>query len=166
MVFRLTNKLLKKIKESPPSQLREAENPFVDWAADHFTVKGSRYIIVTNCESVLTWVYPAKGVNDSDRFIKFSLEAIENCLRENHFDLHWERIVVPSLKEIHFRKVADRNITGIMMDLVKHAKFYLSDYYDELSLYEISMRLSEIPQLSREIVFPRQAFRSLELPKN
>lgn len=165
MVFRLTHKLLKAIKAAPSPELEEGENPFVDWAADHFTFRGRRIILVTNCASILTWVYPGRGVNDSDSFIKCSLEAIRICLRENGFQVHWEKIISPSSSEVTFRKVGDRNLTGIMMELVKHAKFYLSDCYDEMTLEEVSKRLSEMPQLSRKEAFPLEAFRSLELPK-
>lgn len=159
MVIRLTNKLFKRIKENPPTKIWEEPSPFLDWAADHFTVSGYRFIIIANCASVLSWVSPARGVNDSGSFIKCVIEAQKECMKVYGFDFQWERIIVPSLDKVYFRKVADRNMTGILMDLTKHAKYYLSD--PDLSSYEVSLRLNEMPQCSRKESFPVQAFQGL-----
>ncbi len=77
------------------------------------------------------------------------------------FEIHWERIIAPGLGKVYFRKVADRNMTGILMDLVKHAKFLLSD--PDLSPYEVSLYLNKMPQCSRKEGFPIRAFQNLTL---
>lgn len=93
------------------------------------------------------------------------VDEIELCLRVHHFDLHWEQIIAPAFNEAHFRKVGDSKMSGILTDLVRNAKFYLSDqYYCKLTLPRLSMLLNDIPQTSRKIPFSHEAFKSLELP--
>jgi hypothetical protein len=161
MLFRLTNKLFKRLREHPPLEVDEAPNPFLDWAADHFTVQGYRFILITNCASVLSWVYPARGVNDPSDFIWSTMVEMEVCMREYGFDMHWERIMGPSFGKVRFRRVADRSMNGILVNLAMHAKYYLS--YPDLSHYEVSLLLNEIPQCSRKETCPIQAFAQLSL---
>lgn len=160
MVVRLTNKLFKRIKEKPPVEIWEEPNPFLDWAADHFTVGGYRFIIIANCASVLSWVSSAKGINDSRGFIKCIVEAQNECMKEYGFDFHWERIIAPSSRKFYFRKVADPRMSGILTDLTRHAKYHL---YDGLSPYEASLLLNEMPQCSRKESFPIRAFQKLNI---
>ncbi len=161
MVFRLTNKLFKRIRKKPPLEICEEPNPFLDWAADHFTVEGYRFIIVSNCASVLSWVFPAKGINDSNDFIKAANRAIETCLREYRFHFHWERILLPSLTSVYLRKVADPKMSGVLTDLVRHAKYYLSD--PGITTDEASLLLNEMPQCSRKEPYTIRAFQNLSL---
>lgn len=161
MQFRLTNKLCKRIGEHSPDSPVNGLSPFLDWASDHFTVGGYRFIIVVNKASVLSWVFPGKGVNSSSQFIHEAFLAMKDCLHAHGFSFHYERIIVPAMGEVSLSKVGDRNMTGIMMDLVKHAKFYLSEY--DLSCHEISLRLNQIPQCSRKEAFPVKAFAALPL---
>jgi hypothetical protein len=161
MQFRLTNKLCKRIGERSLDPPVNVVSPFFDWASDHFTVGGYRFILIVNKASVLSWVFPGKGVNSSSDFIHEAFLAIKDCLHAHEFSFHYERIIVPAMGEVSLSKVGDRNMTGIMMDLVKHAKFYLSEY--DLSCYELSLRLNKIPQCSREEAFPVKAFADLPL---
>lgn len=161
MQFRLTHKMSKRIGALPVDSPDDGVSPFLDWAADHFTVGGYRFVIIVNRASVLSYVFPGKGVNCSSDFIRDASSAIRNCLHEYEFSFHYERIIVPAMSEVSFRKVGDRNMTGIMMDLVKHAKFYLSEFDD--SCHELSLRLNTIPQCSRKEAFPVKAFAALAL---
>lgn len=161
MVFRLTNKLFKRIREKPPNEIVEETNPFLDWAADHFTVDGYRFIIVTNCASVLSWVFPAKGINDSNGFVKAANRAMETCLREYGFHFQWERMIVPSLVSVHLRKVADPSMSGVLTDLVRHAKYYLSN--PNMTPHQASLLLNEMPQCSRKEPYTIRAFQNLSL---
>lgn len=161
MQFRLTHKICKRIVEQSLGSPDDEVSPFLDWAADHFTVGGYRFVIIVNRASVLSWVFPGKGINCSSDFIRDASSAIRNCLHEYGFSFHFDRIIVPELSVVSLRKVGDRNMTGIMMDLVKHAKFYFSEFDD--SCHEISLRLNQIPQCSRKEAFPVKAFAGLPI---
>lgn len=163
MIIRLTNKMFKKIKESPSEAQPEAENPFIDWVADPFFVNRHNYIIITNCASVLSWIFPGKGINDVSTFIKCSMTSVFECLDLYGFDAQFQQIILPSFGNVKLRKVADKNMSGILVDLVKTSKFFIGNY--GLSLRETSIRINEIPQLTRKEPFPAKAFQLLPDPK-
>jgi hypothetical protein len=56
MVFRLSQKLGKKLKEGTLPSLPPDENPYADWSAHLFTADRTQYIIVTNTKSLYSVV--------------------------------------------------------------------------------------------------------------
>ena len=159
MIYRLTNKMAKKIKESPDSTLEPPNNPFLDWAADLFIAERTHYILLTHCRSLLSCVAYAKGINNYDAFIRIANQSIKDCLSVYEYEFIFESLVAPQMGNVIFSKVGNRKVNGVMVDLVKHAKYYLS--VDELSPLEITQRLNKIPQCSRKNPWPIKAFSEL-----
>jgi len=65
MIFRLTQKLAKKIHEFPVKSVLPAENPYLDWTADLFYVNRAQYVIATNTQSLYSVIMHGKGVTGS-----------------------------------------------------------------------------------------------------
>lgn len=156
MIFRLTTKLAKKIKESPESAAPLDGNPFIDWAATLFTINRHQYILITNRESLLSWVFYGSGVPEGHQFILKALTGIRECMEEYGFEFIYETQIVPNTGRIRFSKVGDRKVNGVMVDLVKHAQYY--NRMEDLVPCEIAMRLNKIPQCSRKNPWPIDAF--------
>jgi hypothetical protein len=157
------DKQIKIFKKKPPTDLYEESNPFLDWAADHFIFGGHRYIIVSNCATLLCWAYSAKGVNSSKKFAESTAESIKECMEFYEFDEQWERFIAPSIDEVHFRKVGDPKMSGNLTDFVRTAKLQLH-LCPGISTQEISRRQKEVPQLKRKEIYPIEAFIKLSLP--
>jgi len=165
MIYRLTNKLAKKIKEHPTHALDFSGNPFLDWAAEAFIAERTHYILITHSASLLSCVMHGRGITDDASFLDRANEAIGSCLRENGFEFIFESIIAPRMGEVTFSKVGNRQLTGIMVDLVKHAKLAVERY--GAAPDEIGRRLNEIPQCTQKEVFPIKAFGKLQAnPQN
>ncbi|WP_269541952.1 DUF6933 domain-containing protein [Cerasicoccus fimbriatus] len=160
MIYRLTHKLAKKIYEKPESTLEPNPNHFCDWAADYFTSNRTGYILLTHTKSMLSAAFYGKGVNDDDAFIKQANEAIRDCLYENGFEFVFESLMVPNLSPVHFSKVGNRQLSGIMVDLVRNAKWNLSR--EDLTPFDLAAKLNEIPQCTQKNAFPIKAFAALQ----
>jgi len=160
MIYRITHKLSKKIKQVPGEPVASSANPMLDWAAEHFIAERKHFILLMNCHSMLSCVYPATGVSSGDAFIHKSKLAIRDCLQQNGFDTVLEYIMAPQMDTAQFTKVGNRQITGIMADLVKHAKFYSQRF--GATPYEISRTLNEMPQLTQKESSPVKAFANLQ----
>jgi hypothetical protein len=50
MIFRLSQKLAKKLKEGTLPPLPLDENPYADWSAHLFTADRTQYILLTNLD--------------------------------------------------------------------------------------------------------------------
>ena len=74
MIFRLSQKLIDKIKAGALATLPLDENPFADWSAGLFLIGRSQYILVTNTKSLYSTVLPGKGVTDNSTFSRACLE--------------------------------------------------------------------------------------------
>ena len=77
MIFRITDKLARKIKESPQESLPLAESPYLDWTANLFYVNKAQYIIVTNTQSLYSIIMHGKGITDDSKFIDHVTRRID-----------------------------------------------------------------------------------------
>ncbi len=80
MIFRLSQKLSKKIKVAPKSVAPPDENLFADWSAHLFTADHTQYIILTNTQSLYSMVMPGKGITDDRRFFDAAIAYIRESL--------------------------------------------------------------------------------------
>ena len=77
------------------------------------------------------------------------------------FGLIHDRIVEPDSATSVFSKPLNRSVIGYMNDFVFHAKLYLIDR--NLTPYETSMHLNEIPLVKKEFHNAREGFRGMAL---
>ena len=160
MILRVSTKLGKKIRVSPESCLPLHENPFADWSAHLFTADRTQYILVTNTASLYSMVMYGKGIADDSIFLQRAVGLIGEVLRDDDQGSVFERLIVPSTAQVRFSKALNRAVTGSMNDLVFQAKVHL--IRQEISPYDTSFRLNEVPMSYLKYASPRQAFANLK----
>ena len=156
MVFRLTEKLAKKIKVAPLQSLPADPNPYADWTAHSFTVARARYILLSNTISLYSIVIPGKGITSDAAFLRETANAIGEFLQADGNEFIYRRFVAPAMDKTTFAKTLNRSVTGSMNDLVFQAKIDLAHF--SLSFFEISSRLNEVPMSYLEYKHPREVF--------
>jgi hypothetical protein len=69
MIFRLSQKLAKKLKTSPPRPAPADPNPFADWSGHLFTADRTQYLILTNTPSLYSTVIYGLGIANDSQFL-------------------------------------------------------------------------------------------------
>lgn len=165
MIFRLSQKLAKKLKEGSLRSLPPDENPYADWSAHLFTADRTQYIIVSNTRSLYSVVMFGKGITDYSEFIKWALITLRDFMEDDGQAFVYQRFIAPESGNVGLAKALDRSVTGSINELVKFAKFWLEE--GELSPYDVSFQLNDIllsalaPSKAAAYGKPNEAFRAL-----
>lgn len=165
MIFRLSQKLAKKLKAASHPSLPLDENPYADWSANLFTADRTQYIILTNTQSLYSVVMHGKGITDDCEFISRALGNLREFMEDDGQAFAYQRFIAPASGSVRFGKALNRSVTGSMNDLIVHAKHWLIER--ELSPFEVGFRLNEIPMSaltglkSERYGIPREAFKLL-----
>jgi len=91
MIFRLTQKMTKKVGLPPLQAVPLDKNPFIDWTAHLFTAERVQYIIVTNTASLYSLVMYGRGITDDNRFFQ---ETLRVPLSASHCAAHRKNTVL------------------------------------------------------------------------
>jgi hypothetical protein len=164
MIFRLSQKLATKLKESPPS-LPLDDNPYADWSGHLFVADRTQYILVANTKSLYSVVMHGKGITDSGIFIDHALSAIREFMEDDGQSFVYQQFIAPTSAKVQFGKALDRTTIGSINELVKFAKFYLKD--EELSPFDLGFKLNDVllsaiaPNEKSNYGKPREAFKVL-----
>ena len=161
MIFRLSQKLAKKIKEAPSQSLPLDSNPFADWSAHLFTADQTQYLIVTNTPSLYSVVMYGKGITTDHEFIDRAGECIREFMGYDGQEFIYRRFVAPATGEVRFSKALNKATTGSMNDLVRCGKLWLVE--SGLSPFDTSCKLNEMPMSLLKYGNPREAFKALKV---
>jgi len=142
MIFRLSQKLAMKLKESDLPVVPLDENPYADWSAHLFTVARTQYIIVANTTALYSVVMYGKGITDYSEFISRALSALREFMKDDGQSFVYQRLIAPTSGNVRFAKALDRSVTGSINELVKFATCYLQD--DEISPHDLGFKLNDI----------------------
>lgn len=170
MIFRLSQKLAKKLKEGHLPSLPLDENPYADWSAHLFTADRAQYIIVTNTKALYSVVMYGKGITDGGLFIDRALSCIREFMEDDGQTFIHRRFIAPASGSVRFSKALDRSVTGSINELVKFAKVWLEE--EEISPHNVGLKLNDVllSALARSksdfYWKPREAFKSLCLGDN
>jgi len=143
VIFRITQKLAKKIKVVHQAALPPYNNPLLDWTANLFTVSRRQCIILTNSVSLYSVIMPGKGVLNEVAFADRSLNALGKHMAFDGLLGLYGAYIAPHATEATFCRASDRRVLGSMNELVFQAKYYLLEMGLPLEL--ASMRLNETP---------------------
>jgi hypothetical protein len=143
MIFRLTQKLNKKIGAGPLPTVPLDESPWGDWSARLFTADRTQYILLSNTVSLYSVVMYGRGITHDGKFIERALSEIREFMTDDGLGLMYMNFVAPVSENIRFGKALDRSVTGSMNDLELAAKAYLAD--GELAPCDVGSRLNETP---------------------
>ncbi|HUL13432.1 MAG TPA: hypothetical protein VLU73_14865 [Methylococcaceae bacterium] len=161
MIFRLTQKLGKKIGVEPTTCLPPASNPFIDWTANLFGVQRVQYIIATNTQSLYSIVMFGRGITDDNLFLKRALSSIRELIEDDGNAFLYQRLIAPHTGKISFSKTRDKRVLGSINELVFQATYHLET--GEESPFETSRRLNNTPMSYIEHRRPKEAFRSMHV---
>lgn len=161
LIFRVTQKLAKKIKVVPTSAYPLHDNPFLDWTANLFMVSRRQCIMLTNSCSLYSVVLAGKGITNEKSIAEKSLKCLHEYMlldsTANLFVAH----IAPHMGSATFCKSGDRRVLGSMNELVFLAKSYLLEM--RLPLPQVNMRLNETPMSMLEHHNPKLAFLALDI---
>jgi hypothetical protein len=161
MIVRLSQKLAKKIKTAPTRVLPPDANPFADWSAHLFTVRRAQYILLTNTLSLYSMIMYGAGITDDNNFLRRGLSLLREFMVDDRQESIYQRFIAPSTNMICFSKAINRSVIGSMNDLVQCSQHWLTD--EELSPYDVSFKLNDMPMSILDYAKPREAFKLLEL---
>lgn len=159
VIFRLSQKLAKKIRTAPKICAPPDSNPFADWSGHLFTADRTQYIILTNTPSLYSTIMYGKGITDDSQFIDRALSCIGEFMVDDGQEFVFRRLVAPATETVSFSKALNRSVTGSMNDLVYHAKMWVTE--GDLSPFDASSKLNEIPMSSLSYRNPREVFKAL-----
>lgn len=142
MIFRLSQKLAKKIKAGPLDTLALDENPYADWSAHLFTVHRTQYIILSNTKSLYSCVIYGKGITDDSVFIERAFSTIREFMEADGREFVYRRFISPASGPVQFAKALNRSVTGSMKELIFAAEWGLAE--DDPSPHDVSFRLNDL----------------------
>jgi hypothetical protein len=161
MIFRLSQKLARKLKVAPANCAGPDPNPFADWSGHLFTADRAQYIILANTASLYSVVMHGCGITDDGQFLDAALGQMREFLVADGREFIFRRLIAPAAKEVRFSKPLSRSVIRLMNDLVYHAGCYLGE--DGLSPFEASERLNGIPLKVLGYRFPSEVFTSMQV---
>ena len=164
MILRVTAKLGRKIGISPPESLPADPNPFADWTAHLFTADRVQYILIANTQSLYSMVMYGKGITTDCIFLSRLTSCMSEFIRDDGYQFIFERLVAPAMAHVSFSKTLNRAVTGSINDLVFQAKVHLVER--QMSPYDVSFLLNDVPMSYLKYDNQRKAFRSLKPEDN
>ena len=159
MIFRLSHKLAKKLRISSLKPAPADPNPFADWSAHLFTAHRTQYVILTNTMSLYSTVIYGRGITDDSQFLDRALNSMREFMVDDGQEFIYRRFVAPSSRNVRFASALNRSVTGSMNDLIDEAQMRLTEY--DLSPFDTSFNLNEMPMSYLDYRKPREEFKSL-----
>lgn len=143
MIFRLTQKLNKKIDAGPLPTVPLDVSPWADWSARLFTADRTQYILLSNTISLYSVVMYGRGIAHDGKFIERALSEIREFMTDDGLGLMYMNFVAPLSQNVRFGKALNRSVTGSMNDFEAAAKFYLAD--GDVAPFDLGYKLNETP---------------------
>ena len=167
MIFRLSQKLATKLKESRLPEVPLDDNPYADWSAHLFTVARTQYIIVANTKSLYSVVFYGQGITNYSHFISRALNALGEFMEDDGQSFVYQRLIAPTAASVKFAKALDRSVTGSINELVKFATYYLEE--GDISPHDVGFKLNDVllsalaPSKKDGYGKPNEAFKALHV---
>jgi len=165
MIFRLTQKLCRKIKTGALAAAPLDENPYADWSARLFTADRTQYILLCNTASLYSIVIYGRGITDSSLFLDHAMQSIREAMIEDGLELIYMNFIAPVTGSATFHKSLDRAVIGSMNDFQWHAQYALAS--KGISTFELGRLLNNMPCKSlstpeySSFASPREALKCL-----
>ena len=161
MIIRISARLGKKIHVTPAQSLSPDANDFADWSAHLFNAGRAQYILVTNTASLYSMLMYGKGITNDSVFLHRITSFMGEFMRDDGHEFIFKRLIAPATARVSFSKALNRGVTGSMNDLVYQAQVHLIE--QEMSPYDASFLLNDVPMSYLKYETPGKAFQSLTL---
>ena len=142
MIFRLSQKLIDKIKAGTLAAMPLDENPLADWSAHVFVAARTQYILLSNTKSLYSMAMYGKGITSDSHFIERALSSLREFMEDDGQGFVYRRFIAPASATVRFAKVLNRSVTGSMNDLIRHATAWLAE--GDLSPHDVGIKLNDI----------------------
>jgi len=159
MIFRLTQKLSKKLGIAQLRTLPEDKNPYTDWTAHLFTVLRVQYVILTNTASLYSMVLYGRGMSNDKNFTQTVLTYMREFMAADGNRSIFEKYIETVANEVSFSKITDRRVIGSMNDFIFQAKVHIIRLHQ--SPFHVSLLLNESPMSYLKYGCPKDAFGAL-----
>lgn len=124
MLFRLTNSVLERFKDFYFSN-ENAENRYCEWICDSVTIERKHYFFVSNSYSMVSVIFPAKGISSFERFCTVCNAEIKRICETNGWENLYNKYISDNCKSNFAAKTWNRSFTAKM----NHEKMYLDQIY-------------------------------------
>jgi len=161
MIFRLTQKLAKKLGLHPLPSLPPEQNPFIDWTAHLFRIEHVQYIIATNTTALYSVVMFGRGITNTNEFIRRTLSFMSEVMAEDGYEFFYRRLISPHTARISFSKATDRRVLGSMNDLIVQADYYITER--QMLPFDVSIQINETPKSLLGYHSTKEAFGHLKV---
>lgn len=142
MIFRLSQKLNKKLGGGNLSGLPLQENPYADWSCHLFTADRAQYILLSNTASLYSCVTFGRGISNESRFIDRAFATIREQLEDDGQAFVYQRFIAPETGPIRLAKSLNRSVTSSMGELIIHAEVMLGE--QEMAPPDVSRELNDV----------------------
>ena len=159
MIFRLSQKLTRRLKAGTVHGLPLDENPFADWSAHLFRADRTQYVIVSHTKSLYSTLMFAKGITSDNQFITRAVGGIREMMEDDGQISVYQQFIAPASGAVRFGSAFSRSVTGSLNELVFHAMIWLTE--GELAPHDVGLKLNDIPFSILSYATPRECFLSL-----
>lgn len=142
MIFRLSQKLTKKIKAGKLSEMPLDENPYADWSGHLFTADRTQYVMLSNTKSLYSCLMYGKGITNDGLFIERALSVIREFSEDDGHSFAYQKFIAPASETVTFAKTLNRTVTGSINELVRMAEHYLIER--EISPHDVGFKLNDV----------------------
>jgi len=164
MIFRLTQKMAKKVGLPPLQVMSFDQNPFIDWTAHLFRAERVQYIIVTNTASLYSLIMYGRGITEDNELIQRTLSFMREFMANDGCEFIYRRLIAPHTARVSLAKATNRHVIGSMNELIYEAKLYLTERH--LSPFTTSQQINETLKSYINYNTPREAFRQLKVERS
>ncbi|NMC43131.1 MAG: hypothetical protein GYA46_04360 [candidate division Zixibacteria bacterium] len=159
MIFRITQRLARKIKVTPAAAVPPHENPFLDWTANLFMVSRWQCILLTNTKTLYSAVLPGKGVPNERALVECGMKALRDNMMLDGIANIFDMAIAPDLESVSLCKAGDRSVLASMNQLIYQVKCDLMEIGHPLPL--VNHRLNRTIMSKLKYHFPVEEFSAL-----
>lgn len=157
VTLRCTQKLLKRLKVAPSSQVHRSTSRLGDWYAAPFAVGHLRLVMCVSERSLLPVFVRARGLA---LMLPDFQQGVLTLLAQLGFPNSVLQVEQEQLSDLAVARTESRSVLGSMNDFAVHGRAYLETTHRP-DLIEMSLELSEIPCSPLKYNRPKDAAREL-----
>jgi hypothetical protein len=121
MLFRLSAKLNTHLKRGRLRDRPVITNPFADWSAHLFLAKREKLMLVSNTQSLYSFVMYGHTLPNEGRFYERTMSYMRRFMENDGLEDIYERHVIPATNMREYAKALNRAVTGCMKEMIQTA---------------------------------------------
>ncbi len=153
MIYRITNKLAKKLhlKDLPDAAADSA--PLADWTANLIVANRHQYILITNGVTLYSIVIRGAGITDGESFHEAVMARLNEDLTANGMSYFLDKQLQPHVNNVEFAKTSGRRVLGSMTDFKHTVNACMAGGME--ALLDINRELNTTPMRPLDYQYPR-----------